>query len=118
MAEGFGKAIYGDDRLIFSAGTNPQGIHPVAIEVMKEVDISIENHQSTHLDDIPLDEVSLVITLCDSAAKECPTVSGKKIQHWGLSDPADAQGTADEKLVVFRQIRDEIQLRIQALAGK
>ena len=48
MAEGFGKAIYGDERPIFSAGTKPQGIHPVAIEVMKEVDISIESHQSTH----------------------------------------------------------------------
>ena len=118
MAEGFGKAIYGNERPIFSAGTNPQGIHPLAIEVMKEVDISIENHQSTHLDDIPLEQVSLVVTLCDSAAKECPTVLGKEIQHWGLPDPADAQGTADEKLVVFRQIRDEIQARIQTLAAK
>ena len=118
MAEGFGKAIYGDERPIFSAGTKRQGIHPVAIEVMKEVDISIESHQSTHLDDIPLDEVALVITLCGSAAKECPTVVGKEIQHWGLPDPADATGTAEEKLVVVRQIRDEIQSRIQALAGK
>ncbi len=116
IAEGFGKAIFGRERPVFSAGTKPQGIHPIAIEVMKEIDISIENHQSTHLDDIPLDEVSLVITLCDSAAKECPTVLGKEIQHWGLPDPADAQGTVDEKLNVFRKIRDEIKARIQKLA--
>ena len=116
MAEGFGKAIFGEERSVFSAGTKPQGIHPIAIEVMREVEISIENHQSTHLDDIPLDEVSLVITLCDSAAKECPTILGKEIQHWGLPDPADALGTAAEKLDAFRQIRDEIKTRIATLA--
>lgn len=120
MAEGFGKyfaLLYGKDIEIYSAGSNPSGyVHPKAIEVMREVGIDISDQYSKSLKDIPLNDLSYVITLCDDAAQECPVVPAANVQHWGLPDPAKVIGkTQQEKLDAFRQVRDKIRDKVKQL---
>ncbi len=119
MSEGFGKyyaKLYKKNIDIYSAGSKPSGyVHPLAIEVMAEKGIDILGNVSKHIDDIPVNELDYVITLCGDAAEECPLVPGANTQHWGLPDPAKAQGTIDEQLASFRKIRDEIGSRIDTL---
>jgi arsenate reductase len=122
MAEGFAKYYaqkLGKNIEIYSAGSNPSGyIHPLAIKVMAEKGIDISSQRSKSLDEIPLYELDLVITLCGDAAETCPTVPGAKTEHWGLPDPAKAQGTEEEKQEVFRKVRDEIECRVGELINK
>ncbi|WP_297456708.1 arsenate reductase ArsC [Persephonella sp.] len=119
MAEGFGKYYaekLGKDVEVYSAGSNPSGyVHPLAIKAMAEKEIDISNNKSKSLDDIPLNELDYVITLCGDAAETCPVIPCANTQHWGLPDPARAEGTEEEKLQVFRQIRDKIEERVKNL---
>ncbi len=116
IAEGFGK--YYAKRLckdieVHSAGSNPSGyVHPLAIEVMKEKGIDISKNKSKSLEDIPLNELDYIITLCGDAAENCPVVPNANTIHWGLPDPAKAKGNEEEKLKTFREIRDEIEKRV------
>ena len=118
MAEGFGKYYakkLGKDIEVYSAGSNPSGyVHPLAIKVMAEKGIDISKNKSKSLNEIPLNELDYVITLCGDAAENCPAVPGANTQHWGLPDPAKAEGT-EEKLQVFRGIRDRIEEKIKNL---
>ncbi|RMA93087.1 arsenate reductase ArsC [Hydrogenothermus marinus] len=119
MAEGFGK--YYAEKLdknveVYSAGSNPSGyVHPLAIKVMAEKGIDISQNKSKSLNDIPLNELDYVITLCGDAAETCPVVPGVNTQHWGLPDPARAEGTEEEKLETFRKIRDQIEEKVANL---
>ncbi|MCX7738730.1 MAG: arsenate reductase ArsC [Hydrogenothermaceae bacterium] len=120
MAEGFGKyfaKVYGKEVEIYSAGSNPSGyVHPKAIEVMRELDIDISNQYSKSIDDIPVDELDYIITLCGDAAESCPIVPGVITQHWGLPDPAKVIGpTEDAKINAFRKVRDQIKSNVEEL---
>ncbi|WP_299240099.1 arsenate reductase ArsC [Sulfurihydrogenibium sp.] len=119
MAEGYGKyfaKLYGKDVEIYSAGSNPSGyVHPLAIKVMAEDGIDISQQYSKHIDEIPINEVDYVITLCGDAAETCPVVPGAKTEHWGLPDPAKVEGSEEEKLEFFRKVRDEIKRRVEKL---
>ena len=119
MAEGFGKyyaEMFGKDVKVYSAGSNPSGyVHPLAIKAMAEKGIDISKNRSKSIDEIPLKELNYVITLCGDAAETCPVVPGANTQHWGLPDPARAEGTEKEKLEVFRRIRDEIEEKVKNL---
>jgi len=119
MAEGYGKyfaKLYGKDVEIYSAGSNPSGyVHPLAIKVMAEDGIDISQQYSKHIDEIPINEVNYVITLCGDAAETCPVVPGAKTEHWGLPDPAKVEGSEEEKLEFFRKVRDEIKRRVEKL---
>jgi arsenate reductase len=119
MAEGFGKYYsekLGKDLEVYSAGSNPSKyVHPLAIKVMAEKGIDISNNKSKSLNEIPLNELDYVITLCGDAAETCPVIPGANTQHWGLPDPAKAEGTEEEKLEAFRKIRDEIEKRVKDL---
>jgi arsenate reductase len=110
MAEGFLKSF--DPELeVFSAGTNPSAqVHPKAIQVMNEVGIDLSKNYPKHSDQFIKDELDYVITVCDNAKETCPLFLGKvgKQIHISFEDPADATGTEEEILVVFRRIRDEI----------
>lgn len=110
MAEGFLKSF--DPELeVFSAGTNPSSqVHPKAIEVMGEVGIDLSKNYPKHSDQFIKEELDYVITVCDNAKETCPVFLGKvaKKLHIGFEDPADATGTEEEVLAVFRRIRDEI----------
>lgn len=117
MAEGIANNLYGDRIKAYSAGINPAGfVHPKAIEVMKEIGIDISNYKSKMIDHELLNQMDYVITLCGDAEETCPmTPPNIKRLHWGLPDPAKAQGTEEEVLNVFREVRDEIKKRIEGL---
>jgi arsenate reductase len=110
MAEGFLKSF--DKNLeVFSAGTNPSlRVHPKAIEVMKEVGIDLSGNYPKHSDQFISNSFDFVITVCDNAKESCPLFIGKvrKQLHIGFEDPADAAGTEEEILSVFRKVRDQI----------
>lgn len=93
----------------YSAGTVPSGyVHPKALQALQE--IGIDHHgRSKHVDELREIEFDLVVTVCDSAAEECPLWLGPGIRlHHSYPDPAKAEGTDKEQMAVFRQVRDRI----------
>jgi arsenate reductase (thioredoxin) len=94
----------------YSAGTKPAGyVHELAIEALNEIGIS-HTGVSKHMDELRTKDFDLVVTVCDSAAEECPVWPGKagRRVHHGFVDPAKAQGTIDQRKQVFRLLRDEM----------
>lgn len=116
MAEGFAKQLLPADWTIQSAGVERHGLNPTAVKVMAEVGVDIAKQQSKLIDVDYLANSDLVVTLCGDARDRCPVTppSVEKL-HWPLPDPAQATGTTEEQLVVFRQVRDEIKQRVQTL---
>lgn len=110
MAEGYLKSL--DPGLeVFSAGTRPaERVNPFAMEVMNEIGINISNGVPKHVDKFISLPFDYVITVCDNAKETCPLFTGKVANriHIGFDDPADAVGTYDEILEVYRRVRDEI----------
>lgn len=98
-----------------SAGSKPSGyVHPLAIRAMQELDIDISTNTSKSLEQFRDQSFDLVVTVCDNAKESCPVFPGaKETLHWPFDDPADVTGTDDEKMVVFRRVRDEINDTIQ-----
>lgn len=98
-----------------SAGSRPSGyVHPLAIRAMQELGIDIADYKSKSLEQFTDQHFDLVVTVCDNAKEACPVFPGaKNTVHWPFDDPADATGTDDEKMVVFRRVRDEIKETIQ-----
>jgi arsenate reductase len=109
IAEAIVNARHPDWRA-FSAGTRPAGyIHPMAIRALAEIGIT-HSGQSKNIDELPTKDFDIVVTVCDSAAEECPVWPGKagKRVHRSFVDPAKAQGTDDERMQAFRQVRSEM----------
>jgi protein tyrosine phosphatase len=110
MAEAFLKSF--DKGLeVYSAGTKPADkVHPKAIQVMKEVGIDISTNKTKTVEQFLAQSFDYVITVCDNAKETCPFFTGKVEHrlHMGFEDPAEATGTEEEVLSVFRRIRDEI----------
>lgn len=114
MAEGWLRHFAGDRFVALSAGTNPVGVNPQAVEVMQEVGIDISHQQSKHVAEFQGRRLHYVITVCDHAQASCPTEPRGDVRlHWSFDDPAHAQGSALERLQVFRRVRDEISKQIQ-----
>jgi arsenate reductase (thioredoxin) len=114
MAEGFLRHLAGDRFEVESAGTEQTRVNPLAVTAMAEVGVDLSGHRSKTLDrflDQPWDHV---ITVCDHAKERCPVFprSAHRL-HWGFEDPSGATGTEEERLAVFRRIRNEIGTRIQ-----
>ena len=109
MAEGFLRHMSGDKFEVFSAGVKPTQVNPLAIKVMAEVGVDISKHKSKSAMEFIGQQFDYVITVCDNAKQTCPIFPGhyEKL-HWSLEDPAEAKGSEEERLVVFRRIRDEI----------
>jgi arsenate reductase len=118
LAEGILRAVAGDFLNVVSAGSKPTGyVHPLAIRVMQEIGIDISAHHSKSMNEFLNQPVETVITVCGNADQACPVYSGQlNRHHWGFDDPAHATGTEEEKLKVFRRVRDEIKLVFQAYA--
>ncbi|KRL35312.1 arsenate reductase [Liquorilactobacillus uvarum DSM 19971] len=110
MAEGYAKSILSPDIFeIESAGIETHGLNPNAVKVMAEDGVDISSHYSKLIDLKYFNTSDLVITLCGDAKDKCPMLPPKKKSlHWPLSDPAQATGTLEEQLEVFRKVRDEI----------
>jgi len=110
MAEGFLKS-FGDNFEVYSAGISPSNkVHPIAIKVMNEDRIDISGHSPKDVNQFIDSSFDFVITVCDRAKESCPVFLGKVITnlHIGFMDPAEAKGTDDEILLIFRNVRDEI----------
>jgi len=110
MAEGFLKSF--DDELeVFSAGVKPEErVNPNAVKAMNELGIDISKGISQDVNEYINDSFDYVITVCDNAKESCPVFLGdvKEQLHIGFEDPADAKGTEEEVMPVYRKIRDEI----------
>jgi len=116
MAEGFARAFAPDYVKVFSAGTMAAGVHPLSIEAMREVGIDISHQTSNTIDEIPREEVDIVVTLCDDAAKRCPLFPGEVRRiHWPIKDPILSVGSTEERLADFRRARDEIRELVRGL---
>jgi arsenate reductase len=114
IAEGYFRHYGGDWVEVFSAGLEPKGVNPRAIQVMNEVGIDISKHTSDHLSKYIGQSFDYVITVCDNAAANCPVFPGAGTKlHWPFEDPADATGMEEQVLAVFRRIRDEIGTKIK-----
>ena len=116
MAEGFARQLVRDSHRVYSAGTAPREIHPIAIQVMKEVGIDISNQHSKSVEAIPLNQIQRIVILCSEAEENCPTLPQKAEHiHWPLRDPALVQGSQEEILRRFREVRDEIREQCEKL---
>ena len=114
MAEGFLRNMAGDRFEIASAGTQPVGLNPGAVEVMQEIGIDISAHRSKHLQEFLGARFDYVITVCDRAKETCPIFPGARtVLHWSFGDPASARGSEDDRRAVFRKVRDEIAASIR-----
>ena len=115
MAEGCFRALGGDKFEVASAGAKPSGhVHPLAIEAMGEIGVDISKHESKSLDLFAGEKFDCVITVCDNAREACPSFPGAARQlHWSFDDPAHATGTNEQRMRVFRRVRDEIRHRIR-----
>lgn len=113
MAEGFLKSL--DESLeVYSAGTKPAAkVNPYAVKAMDEIGIDISNGIAEDVKKYVSQSFDYVITVCDNAKETCPVFAGdvKKQIHLPFDDPADAIGTEDEILSVYRRVRDEIRIR-------
>ena len=117
MAEGLLRSLANDGMEALSAGARPAGyIHPLAIEVMQDtgIDISVQRSKSIY-EFLPAagQPPDLIISVCSAADHDCPTFPAHVQRlHWPFDDPAQADGSHDQKLAVFRKIRDEIRRAI------
>ena len=120
LAEGILRAAVGEAAEVASAGSDPAGyVHPMAVEVMKEIEIDISAHTSKHLDEFLQREVNTVITVCGNADQACPIFPGQaEKHHWPFNDPAKATGSEEEIRAVFRRVRDEIRVKFEAYAAE
>ena len=109
MAEGYLRSVAGDRFEAMSAGLEPKGLNPLAVEAMREIGIDISRQKSKDVVTLLGQHVPYVVTVCDNAKEQCPIFPGTwKFLHWSLEDPAAATGTHDEKLSVFRRVRDQL----------
>jgi arsenate reductase len=119
LAEGILRAVAKDRFRVASAGSKPAGyVHPLAIKALAEIGIDISAHTSKHMNEFLDQPVETVITVCGNADQACPVFPGQlNRHHWPFDDPAHATGTDDEKLAVFRRVRDEIRRVFEAYAA-
>ena len=116
IAEAFLRR-YGNGQFeVHSAGLEPKGVNPLTIKVMNEAGIDISGHTSKGIETyLGKTLFRTLITVCDDADKNCPTVwPGVNTRlHWSFEDPARFEGTEEEKLAKFREVRDQIEPRIK-----
>ena len=109
MAEGLLRHAAGERFEVESAGTRPGRVRPEAIAVMKELGIDISGHRSKHVEEFEGQPFDYVLTVCDHARDSCPVFFGQaKHLHKDFEDPAALQGTEEERLALFRRVRDEM----------
>jgi arsenate reductase len=126
MAEALLRHIYGDKYEVYSAGTNPTKVNPFAIKAMAEIGIDISKQYSKGLEEFSEAEIDLAVSVCQSSAKTLCTLCSSPISMGrpliinaklhkaknyvvhGFRDPSEVEGTEEEKLAAFREVRDQI----------
>jgi len=112
MAEGILRHIAGDKFAVFSAGTSPKGVHPMTVEVMRDIDIDISGQRSKSVEEFENEKFDYVITVCDRAKQACPVFPGSIPMHWGFDDPAE-EANPTEQRAIFMKVRNEIAQRLR-----
>lgn len=119
MAEGLLRHDAGDRFEVFSAGTKPSHVRPEAITAMRELGIDISGHRSKSVTELDGQHFDYVITVCDSARESCPMFFGTaKRLHHSFDDPAALTGSEEERLTLFRRVRDELRTYLSGFARK
>lgn len=116
MGEALLRARAGNRFSVYSAGTSPKGIHPLTLLALEETEVSTAGLASKNLGELLSRlKVDVLIVVCDSANDECPRIfpGARERLFWPFDDPAAATGSEEEKLAVFRRVRDEIDARIK-----
>lgn len=115
MAEAFLRTYGGDRYEPFSAGLEPRGVNPLTVRVMQERGIDITSQRSKGLAEyLGRQHFGVLVTVCDRAEQECPIFPGVATRlHWSFADPAAAQGNEEQRLVRFREVRDQIEARVR-----
>ncbi len=109
MAEGLLRHDAGKWFDVESAGTKPSTVRPEAIAAMKEIGIDISGQRSKHVDEFEGQTFDYIITVCDNAREACPVFFGAvKRLHHSFDDPVASEGTENERLAIFRRVRDEL----------
>ncbi len=113
MAEGYLRHVAANEFEALSAGIEPKGLNPLAVEAMQEIGIDISHQKSKDVVSLLGQSIPYVITVCDNAREHCPVFPRiYKFLHWSFADPASVVGTHEEKLAAFRRVRDQIARRI------
>jgi len=113
MAEGYLRHIADERYQALSAGIEPKGLNPLAVETMQEIGIDISAQQSKDVVSLLGQHIPYVVTVCDNARERCPIFPGTwKFLHWSFEDPAAVEGSREERLAAFRCVRDQIIVRI------
>lgn len=114
MAEGLLRHLAGDRFEVESAGTEKTHVRPLAIEAMREIGIDISAQTSKTIESLGERKFDYAITVCDNANEACPIFpGGPRRLHWSFDDPSAATGTDEERLAVFRRVRNEIRANIE-----
>ncbi len=115
MAEGLLRHDGGNRFEVESAGTKPSRVRPEAIAVMRELGIDISSHRSKSVDEFAGQHFDYVVTVCDNAKESCPIFPSNAIRiHHNFEDPAALQGSEEDRLVLFRRVRDQIRAFFQS----
>ena len=119
MAEGFLRRLGGGQFEAASAGAQASRVNPDAIRVMKEIGIDISTHRSKDASEFRGQNFTYVVRVCDRAKETCPIFPGAfRYYDWGLDDPAAAKGTDEERMEVFRRVRNQIEARVREFIAK
>lgn len=114
MAEGWLRHLSRGRVEAASAGTQPKGLHPLAVRVMAERGVDISGQRSKPLSDVWGGTFDWAVTVCDRARQGCPALPGARSLHWDLPDPAEVEGSEEE---AFRGVRDDLAERVRAFLG-
>ena len=114
MAEGLLRHLAGGRFEVYSAGTEATFVKPEAVAAKAELGVDISGQESESLELYLGEPFDFVVTVCDDASEACPVFPGAKSRlHWSFIDPSRATGSDEERLEVFRRVRDEIRERIE-----
>jgi arsenate reductase len=116
MAEALLRHLAGERYEALSAGVEPKGVHPLTVEVLRERGVDAGGLRSKHVDEfLGRSLIHHAILVCDSAQKRCPNIYpfAGQVHAWPFRDPAACEGTRDEQLALFREVRDEIEARLR-----
>jgi arsenate reductase len=117
MAEALLRQHGGDAFEVFSAGTDPRGINPLTSRVLADAGIDASWARSKSVDEFGGQSFDYVVTVCDQARQVCPVFPGvHESLHWGYEDPAEAQGSEEQRLAVFRRVFIQLGERIRQFA--
>lgn len=119
MAEGLANAFHSDVVEAVSAGSRPAGwVHPLAIQALAEIGIDIRDAESKSAERFLTQDFDVVVTVCDSAAADCPNWPGaKRIEHWPIEDPSWGMDDPSTRLQRFVETRDDLRRRIEELVA-